>query len=237
VLVDHYVGHGGQLVWMLDALQAAQAATFEAAEYSVAQIDKGLANELVVRHHYLHRKPGNSYSFGLFREREVVGAVTFGFPASRHLQKSLCPTDPDCVIELNRLWVHDDCPRNSESFFVARALKALPPLLVVSYADTAWGHKGIIYRALGFHYAGWTDMERKTPRYDYMPPDGLHTRDAFRGGEPKWTHRVRRKPKAKYWCATGDRRDRARLETACAWPSLDWREYPVPDEHVHLRVA
>ena len=123
--------------------------------------------------------------------------MTFGFPASRHLQKSVCPADPDCVIELNRLWCHDDCPRNTESFFVSRALRALPPLLVVSYADTAWDHTGIIYRALNFHYAGWTDMDRKTPRYDYIPPDGLHTRDSFRGGEAKWTHRVRRKPLAR----------------------------------------
>jgi hypothetical protein len=148
----------------------------------------------------------------------------------------MCPDAPDSVVELNRLWVHDSCPRNSESFFVSHALRALPPLLIVSYADTAWGHVGTIYRALNFHYAGWTDMERKTPRYDYIPPDGLHTRESFRGGVAKWTHRVRRKPKAKYWRATGDRRERRRLEALCAWPSIDWDTFPVPSEHVHLRL-
>ena len=45
----------------------------------------------------------------------------------------------------------------------------LPPRIVVSYADPLWGHYGYIYRALNFRYAGWTDMERKTPRYDYIP--------------------------------------------------------------------
>lgn len=215
----------------------ATAEAFRAEAYTVGELDKHTANEMVVRHHYLHRRPSNQFSFGLFAENgDVLGAVVFGTPASRHMQLSVCPSNPDVVIELNRLWVHDSCPRNSESFFVARALAALPPLLVVSYADTAWGHVGIIYRALGFNYAGWTDMDRKTPRYDYIPPDGLHTREAFRGGVAKWTHRVRRKPKAKYWRATGDRRDRRNLSRMCAWPSLDWDRFPVPTEHVHLRL-
>jgi len=200
--------------------------------YNVIPLDKKIANELIVRHHYLHRRPPNAHSFGLVDlEGMVLGAVIFGTPASRHLQMGACPSDPSLVIELNRLWVDDACPRNSESFFVSRALKQLPPLIVVSYADTAWQHVGTIYRALNFHYAGWTDMERKTPRYDYIAPDGLHTRESFRGGTAHWTHRVRRKPKAKYWKATGDHRERHRLEALCGWPSLDWREFPVPSEH------
>lgn len=234
-MTREYVGPSGQTAWVLEAAPPIQ---FDSATYAVAPIEKDLANALVIRHHYLHRKPNTSHAFGLFDDAgSCVGAVTFGVPASRHLQKSMCPDDPGLVMELNRLWCHDSCPRNTESFFVSRALKLLPPLLVVSYADTAWGHTGIIYRALNFHYAGWTDMDRKTPRYDYIPPDGLHTRDSFRDGEAKWTHRVRRKPKAKYWIATGNRRERKALERACAWPSIDWREFPVPSEHVHVRLA
>jgi hypothetical protein len=210
---------------------------FDRTQYAVGELDKQTANELVVRHHYLHRKPQTSHAFGLFSHGEVVGAVTFGPPASRHLQMSACPSEPDSVSELNRLWVADECPRNSESFFVAHALKLLPPLVVVSYADTAWGHFGYIYRALGFRYAGWTDMERSKPRYDYIAPDNKHTRDSFRGGEARWTHRVRRKPKAKYWTVTGDRRERRDLERIVGWPSLDWHDYPVPTEHVQLRLA
>lgn len=226
-----------QDVWVPRTITAS-ADAFDRTAFEVGEIDKAEANALVVRYHYLHRRPSNRFSFGLFDANgETVGAVTFGTPASRHMQKSVCPGDPDCVIELNRLWVHDDCPRNSESFFVSRALKALPPLLVVSYADTVWHHTGIIYRALGFRYAGWTDMDRKTPRYDYIAPDGLHTRESFRGGTAHWTHRVRRKPKAKYWKATGGRRDRKRLEAACAWPSLSWDEWPVPSEHVFAPEA
>lgn len=199
----------------------------------VETLDKSLANDLVVRNHYLHRRPNNGFSFGLYDD-VLIGCVVFGVPASRHLQKSVCPSNPDLVIELNRLWVDDAAPRNTESFFVAQALKKLPAFLVVSYADTAQGHTGIVYRALSFNYAGWTDMERKTPRYDYIPSNGAHTREAFRGGAPNWERKVRRKPKAKYWTSTGTRREKRHLESLCGWPKLDWNTYPVPIHHTHV---
>lgn len=183
---------------------------------TVGVLCKRRAAALVVEHHYLHRKPGMSFAFGLFAGAEVVGVCTFGVPPSRHLQKSLCPSDPGKVIELNRLWVSDTMPRNTESWFVSRALRALPPLLVVSYADTAAGHNGTVYRALNFNYAGLTDSDRKTPRYDYVV-EGKHSRDAFRSGN---YIRVRRRPKHKFWIATGNRRERHELEQLSGWPSL-----------------
>lgn len=200
------------------------------AELTVAVLPARQAADTVVEHHYLHRRPPISYAYGLFDGGEVfgelVGAVTFGIPASRHLQKSACPTSPDTVIELNRLWVHDRMPANTESWFVSRAMKQLPPRIVVSYADTSWGHQGYVYRALNFAYAGWTDMHRKTPRYDYVPAKAdAHSREAFRTG---YKDRVRRKPKVKYWRTTGTPAQRRRLAKLCAWPSLDWNELPPP---------
>lgn len=194
----------------------------------VQPIASRLATELVVAHHYLHRRPSISFAYGLLAPGtlEVVGAVTFGVPASRHLQKSACPSDPQTVLELNRLWVHDDEPRNTESAFVSRALKLLPPRIVVSYADPLHGHAGYIYRALNFRYAGWTDMERKTPRYDYIPADPTtHTRDAFRNG---YVEKRRRVAKVKYWTTTGNPTDRRVLAARCGWPSYDWRTMPPP---------
>lgn len=196
-------------------------------EPRVEPLDQRTAAYAVTRHHYLHRRPPISYAFG-FRTSELMGVVTFGTPASRHLQKSACPSDPDLVIELNRLWVDDEMPANTESWFVSRALRMLPPRIVVSYADPAYGHLGYIYRALNFHYAGWTDMERKTPRFDYIPHDPTqHTREAFRSG---YADRVRRIAKVKYWTATGNRSDQRRLRRLCPWPMLDWKIQPPPRE-------
>jgi len=194
----------------------------------VAVISRREAVQLVVEHHYMHRKPPISFCFGLIDDfGNTKGCVTFGTPASHHMLIGACKDAPQSVIELNRLWVHDDMPRNTESWFVSRALALLPPRIVLSYADTAAGHMGYIYRAANFHYAGWTDMERKTPRFDYIAPS-KHTRDAFRNG---FTHRVRRRPKVKYWIATGNRRERRDLERVCLWPKLNWKTNPPPTEH------
>jgi hypothetical protein len=184
----------------------------------VDQVSKSTASELVIENHYLHRRPSISHAFALYQNCFVRGVITFGTPPSRHLQMSACPSDPSLVVECNRIWVTDDLPKNTESWFVSRALKLLPPLIVVSYADTAFGHVGYLYRSLNWKYAGWTDMERKTPRFDYCVP-GKHSRDAFRSGG--W-ERVRRKIKHKYWTTTGDKRERKRLSILCEWPSLDW---------------
>ena len=201
--------------------------------FSVAAIPAPLATAVVVEHHYLHRRPHLAHCFGLFSDEQLVGVCVFGCPASRQVQSGACPDDPDCVIELNRLWVSDDQPANTASWFVSRCLRAMPPRIVVSYADTAAGHDGYVYRALNFHYAGWTDMDRATARYDYLVP-GKHTRDAFRGGSAAWTTRVRRLPKARYWTTTGDRRERRALAAACRWPCMSWNEHPVPHEHTRL---
>ena len=138
---------------------------------------------------------------------------------------SACPSDPSRVLELNRLWIDDKMPRNTASTLVAAALKQLPPLIVVSYADTAAGHQGYVYRACNFFYAGWTDMERKTPRFDYVPRNGKHSRDAFRSND---FDRVRRKPKVKYWAVTGNRREQHDLMKLAGWPKLSWKELPPP---------
>lgn len=203
----------------------------------VQPITSQLANQTVIKHHYLHRKAPISFAYGLYKGPKLLGVVTFGTPPSRHLQMSACPSEPALVLELNRLWVHDIMPTNTESWFVSRALKLLPPRIIVSYADPRFGHYGYIYRALNFNYAGWTDMERKTPRFDYIPIDPTkHTRDAFRTGI---AYKVRRIPKVKYWIVTGpNKTERKRLTALCGWTCMDWRETPppVPEETVSAQA-
>lgn len=93
----------------------------------VIPIARDVALQMVVENHYLHRKSAVSFAFGLEADDKIVGVIIFGVPASRHLQMGACPTEPDSVIELNRLWVSDAMPRNTESWFIARALSMPPP--------------------------------------------------------------------------------------------------------------
>lgn len=198
--------------------------------YEVRAITRVETTYLFTEVHYARRMPPTSFVFGLFGEGVLLGAISFGVPASRQLQLGACPSDPQSVIELNRLCVLDSEPRNTESWFVSRALALLPPLIVVSYADTLEGHKGYVYRACNFYYAGWTDMDRRTPRYDYVTP-GKHSRAAFRSGEGAESNKVRRRPKIKYWTVTGDKRQRKALLKKMNWPVLCWNRYPAPTEH------
>ena len=204
----------------------------------IEPIDYKAAADLVERFHYLHRVPKISFAFGWvnYSNNQIIGVATFGSPASQHLQISACPSNPQLVIELNRVWVDDKMPPNSESWFLARVLKMMPPRIVVSYADTAAGHVGYMYRALNFNYAGWTDMDRKSPRFDYVT-DGKHSRNTFREGAGLAAERVPRKPKVKYWTVTGNKREKKILKTLCGWPIMSWKDNPPPTEHKRLRAV
>ena len=107
--------------------------------------------------HYAKRIPNIMYAFGLFEEKELVGVITYGMPASPTLCKGVCGEDyKDCVLELNRLCLESN-QKNYASYLVANSLKLLPkPTIIVSYADTSMNHVGYIYQASNFIYTGMT---------------------------------------------------------------------------------
>jgi hypothetical protein len=206
-----------------------------AINFEVRRITRNECAPFILEIHYAKRWPSISYAFGLFEDDELIGVVTYGTPASRHLQKSAAPTAPKDVIELNRLCLKYN-RKNEASFLISRALKLLPPKIVVSYADTAHGHFGGVYRAANFFYAGWTDMDRKTPRFDYVCKNGTHSRNAFRNGDGINSERVERKPKIKYWTVTGSKSQKKKLMKKCGWIKTSWLNYPPPFAHVFLKI-
>src|ERR1017187_2735815 len=133
------------------------------------RISHALATETVIKEHYLHRKCPISYSFGAFVDDELKGVVTVGVPASWSARAGLVGDSyktykdnprsrANDVYELNRLWMADELPRNSESRFVGWCLRELrrqnPSIIVLSYADGVMGHVGWIYQACNFFYTG-----------------------------------------------------------------------------------
>jgi len=105
--------------------------------------------------------------FGLFKGYRLIGVCTFGQPPSPSLCKGLAGVEnKHRVLELNRLWIMDETPKNTESWFVSRCLKQLRQLAperyyIISYSDISQGHEGIIYRALSFLYLGLSDKHNK----------------------------------------------------------------------------
>lgn len=109
----------------------------------------------LLKKHYAHRIPAISYSYGLYIDNILAGIVTYGSPPSYTLTE-LCGKDhKGKVIELNRLVLNENLPKNSASYLVGNSLKLLPkPKIVVSFADTAQGHIGYIYQATNWIYTG-----------------------------------------------------------------------------------
>lgn len=113
------------------------------------------AMEIIVRNHYLHRKCPASFCFGLFLEEEIVGIIVYGTPSSAPLRKGICGEgEANNVIELTRLWVEEGIPKNGESFLIANTIKRIDKEIIVSYADTAQNHLGIVYQATNWIYTG-----------------------------------------------------------------------------------
>lgn len=134
--------------------------------YVVEPIRYVTARPFVEKWHYSHNTNGIkvAYCFGLFRPTvftsELAGAAIFGAPAMSNQAASWNPTAPDKVLELRRLCCIDDTPKNAESFFIGRMLKWLKKNtdteVVLSYADSNYGHEGIIYKASNFTLVGRT---------------------------------------------------------------------------------
>lgn len=134
--------------------------------YTVQPIKREDAIPWIMKKHYAKRMPNIKYSFGLFRDKIIIGIATFGIPASNNLCVGVCGKEhKDIVIEFNRLCLQNNLG-NEGSFLISRSLKLIPrPAIVVSYADTAQGHIGIVYQATNWIYTGLNnEVGRKNPR-------------------------------------------------------------------------
>lgn len=123
----------------------------------------------MVMAHYLHKWPAIPTDIiGLCRNDIALGVAVFALPPREtHIRYG------GRTLELARLWVDDYEPRNTESWFLSRAVKLLrrelPDLqYLVSYADPSVGHVGTVYKAANWTADGRTDEGRKTPRCDYV---------------------------------------------------------------------
>jgi hypothetical protein len=89
----------------------------------------------------------------------IVAAMIFGRQAMADAWRKYGKQESD-VIELRRLCCIDDTPRNTESFFIGKALRWLQLntdiKTVVSYADPEYGHSGVVYKASNFKLVGTT---------------------------------------------------------------------------------
>ena len=176
--------------------------------YYVQSVPVDLTKPLILKRHYAHRMPSITYAFGLFNNGALAGVCTFGSPANRNLCVGICgPEYKSYVIELNRLVLEDNIP-NEASRLIGASLKLLPGnWIVVSYADTAQGHKGVIYQATNWKFTG-TTKERQE-----FNPQGKHSRH-YSASDP---HRIR-SAKHRYVTFVGNKRWKRKAYEALNYP-------------------
>ena len=133
----------------------------ETSNLKIEKISYKVAMDVIVDKHYLHRKCPCSIAFGLFSEGGLVGVIVFGKPASYTLCNAIAgENESKNVIELNRLWVCDSMPKNTESWFISRSIKKCGYDIIVSFADTREGHIGYVYQATNWLYTGMTKRRK-----------------------------------------------------------------------------
>ena len=133
-------------------------------DFYIKEIDRNHANLLIQRHHYSKKFYSASYiHFGVFMDGELVGVLQFGYAMNPASQASVVAgTEIDEYLELNRMWLDDIAPRNSESRALSCALKtiraAYPKIKwIQSFADERCRLGGVVYQACNFRYYGEHD--------------------------------------------------------------------------------
>lgn len=185
--------------------------------------------------HYLHRMPSISYAYGIFKNGELGGVITYGIPASHSLVVGIAGKRyASHVLELNRLYIDDAISqdpkeKNITSKFVSYSLKQLKPLnkIIISYADEGMHHVGYIYQATNFYYTGET--KSRTDRFAGFDKHSRHY-----DKDKKQYLRVLRTSKYRYLYITGNKkfkREAIRALNYCIYP-----EYPKGNNR-HYQVG
>ena len=132
--------------------------------YTVECVERSTIKNFIEKNHYSKNINGLkvSFCFGLYDNNNLIGACLFGQLSTTSWKKySDCEDD---VLELRRLVLIDNTPKNTESWFIARCINYIKKnsnyTTIVSYADPYYGHIGYIYQASNFYYLGITNKDK-----------------------------------------------------------------------------
>lgn len=172
-------------------------------EWKVERVTRKEITKFIETWHYSGSINGciADYCYALYTpDGNMAGAMFFGRMAMANQWKRFSNVESN-VIELRRLCCIDDTPKNTESYFIGKALRMLKKEwgkgTVVSYADKEYGHAGTIYKASNFKMIGeikgakviyWNGKRYhdKTIRTKYkgqLKPFAKRVKDALESGE------------------------------------------------------
>lgn len=135
--------------------------------YDLKEISKENALEMIQAYHYSNTPPKlNKYFIGFYLAERLVGVVTLGWGTRPlHTIQRIFPslTTAD-YLEIGRMCMTEDMPRNSESQMLSHLVKWLkanhPEIKILfTWADGMVGKVGYVYQASNFIYAGYSGGE------------------------------------------------------------------------------
>lgn len=135
---------------------------FGDSSFMVLEIDRNLANGIIKKNHYSGKVYNGTYiHLGVFIDEELVGVLQYGYAMNPASCGSVVEgTQKDEYLELNRMWLDDKAPRNSESKAIGYSIKYIKNRFkgkikwIQSFADERCGGFGIVYQACSFRYYG-----------------------------------------------------------------------------------
>lgn len=139
-------------------------------DYLVVPVELSKVRAFIEEWHYSKSVNGLKVSqcYGLYDSAgTLLGAMLFGQLSTTAWKKYA--VEEAHVVELRRMVVADECPINTNTWFMAKALKHLKRefkyRVCVSYADPYHDHVGIVYQAANWVYVGRTaaDIVLETP--------------------------------------------------------------------------
>lgn len=151
-----------------------------------------VAAEAYRRWHYLGSQGFlSTFNFGAYYNGELEGAISYGAPNATDLDGHWDRTTQQHWWEIKRLVMSPNCPKNSESRFIAITIRMLKKRAlvrgIVTYADDGQGHSGTIYKASGFTSLGMT-----APKKDFWVNGKIQQRGKTRGVCGEWRERSRK---------------------------------------------
>lgn len=137
---------------------------FGSASFQVREMERDKANKIIVENHYSGKYYNATYiHLGVYIDGNIVGVLQFGYAMNPASAGSVVQgTELDQYLELNRMWLSDVAPRNSESMAISYAVKYIRSKFpkvkwIQSFADERCGGFGIVYQAANFEYYGEHD--------------------------------------------------------------------------------
>jgi hypothetical protein len=214
--------------------------------WTVEPITKKQADYIVTRRHYSRRGAMFWKAFALVdRQGLIEGVAVYGQP-SPTINTHAFTGREFRLYELSRLVVQST-KANAASFLVGRSLRLLErPSAVVSYADSEWGHAGIVYQATNWLYTGATKAHHKSYVVDGKRVQSMSLYEKGITAPEKWAREngievVPPEVKHRYFYLNGRAfqkkamREQLRYPVVSSYPKTDKKMYDA-GPHVLLSV-